>query len=249
MTTLLETHGLRKQYRLGEVTVDALRGIDFSLQQGQFVAIMGPSGSGKSTLMHLLGGLDIATGGEILLAGQPLTRMTDDQITIIRRRHIGFIFQSYNLIPTLTAAENVALPLLMDGRDTAQYAARIDELLALVGLADRKNHKPHQLSGGQQQRTAIARALVMEPQLVLADEPTGNLDSAAGLGILQLLRHACDDKGQTIIMVTHDRQAAAFAERVIFLKDGCIVRDLAFSGSADRRRTQEIAAVTTELGF
>jgi putative ABC transport system ATP-binding protein len=249
MTALLETRGLRKQYRLGEITVDALRGIDFSIQQKQFVAIMGPSGSGKSTLMHLLGGLDDATGGEILLAGQPLTQMSDDQITITRRRHIGFIFQSYNLIPTLTAAENVALPLLMDGRVLTQYTAHIDELLALVGLEDRKKHKPHQLSGGQQQRVAIARALVMEPRLVLADEPTGNLDSAAGLGILQLLRHACDDKGQTIVMVTHDRQAAAFAERVVFLKDGCIVRDLAFSDSADRRRTQEIAAVTTELGF
>lgn len=246
---LLETRGLRKQYRLGEVMVDALRGVDFTVEQGQFVAIMGPSGSGKSTLLHLLGGLDWATSGEICLGEHTLTRLDDDALTLIRRRQIGFVFQFFNLLPTLTAAENVALPLLLDGRDMDAHLARIGDLLALVGLADRRDHRPHQLSGGEQQRVAVARALVMEPQLVLADEPTGNLDRATGEGILRALRRACDEKHQTIVMVTHDRHAAAFADRVIFLQDGCIVRDLALDGQGAKRGTQEIAAVAAELGF
>lgn len=222
MADILETRTLRKQYQMGEVTVDALRGVDFVVQQGEFVAIMGPSGSGKSTLLHLLGGLDTPTDGEVMLAGRRLAHLSDDQLTIIRRRQVGFIFQFFNLLPTLTAAENVALPLLIDGKRIEDYELRIDELLTLVGLGDRKDHKPHQLSGGQQQRVAIARALVTDPAIVLADEPTGNLDTASGEEILGLLRRACDEKGQTIVMVTHDQYAAEFADRIVRLRDGLV---------------------------
>ncbi len=187
---------------------------------------MGPSGSGKSSLMHLIGGLDVISGGRVLLEGQDLAQLSDDALAILRRRQIGFIFQFFNLIPTLSAAENVALPLLLDGKRVKDYEAEINQLLARVGLADRQHHKPHQLSGGQQQRVAIARALVSKPSLILADEPTGNLDSRSGAEILALLRATCDDDGHTIIMVTHDRHAAAIADRVVFLKDGQISRDL-----------------------
>ncbi len=247
MPPIIEARTLHKQYRLGDVTVDALRGVDFSAQPGEFVAIMGPSGSGKSTLMHLLGGLDSASGGDILLNGQSLVQMSDDDITLTRRRQIGFIFQFFNLIPTLTAAENIALPLLMDGQALELHLAWVDSLLALVGLEDRRQHRPHQLSGGQQQRVAIARALVMKPALLLADEPTGNLDSAAGQDILRLLRRACDETGQTMVMVTHDTRAAAIADRVVFLKDGQIAHDLVLTAPLDKSRTQEIVAVATAL--
>ncbi|MFQ5577901.1 MAG: ABC transporter ATP-binding protein [Anaerolineae bacterium] len=226
MAEILETQGLRKQYQMGEVAVDALRGVDFGVQQGEFVAIMGPSGSGKSTLLHLMGGLDAPTDGEVALGGRRLAHLTDDEVTIIRRRQVGFVFQFFNLIPTLTAAENVALPLLLDGQAIDAYAAKIDELLDMVSLGDRKDHKPDQLSGGQQQRVAIARALVTDPAIVLADEPTGNLDSASGKEVLRFLRRACDDKGQTIVMVTHDPYAASYAGRVVFLRDGQMVREV-----------------------
>ena len=219
---ILQAVGLHKQYQMGEVAVAALRAVDFAVRKGEFVAIMGPSGSGKSTLLHLLGGLDTASDGEIVLDGRRLTHLSDDEITVVRRRQIGFIFQFFNLLPTLTAAENVALPLLIDGRSLNAYQERIDELLTLVGLADRRNHKPDQLSGGQQQRVAVARALITDPAIVLADEPTGNLDSQAGGDILRLLRRACDEKEQTIVMVTHDPRAAEFADRVVQLQDGRI---------------------------
>lgn len=224
MPAIVQALGLRKQYKMGEVAVDALRGIDLCAEQGEFVAIMGPSGSGKSTLLHLMGGLDTPTDGEVHLAGQRLAHMSDDQITVVRRRQVGFVFQFFNLLPTLSAAENVALPLLIDGKRLDDYAAKVDELLDLVGLRDRRDHRPGQLSGGEQQRVAIARALVTEPAIVLADEPTGNLDRSAGQGILALLRRACQDRGQTILMVTHDPFAASFADRVIFLRDGQVVR-------------------------
>lgn len=226
MTTILQTHNLQKQYQMGQVTVNALHGVDFTVQQGEFVAIMGPSGSGKSTLLHLMGGLDMPSDGEISLGGKRLAHLNDDEITIVRRRQIGFIFQFFNLIPTLSAAENIALPLLLDGKSIQQYQNRIDTLLALVGLADRKDHKPNQLSGGQQQRVAIARALVTQPATVLADEPTGNLDSNSSREILSLLRRTCDEEGQTIVMVTHDPSAAAYADRIIFLRDGKLVQEL-----------------------
>jgi putative ABC transport system ATP-binding protein len=226
MADLLTAQALRKQYKMGEVTVDALRGVDFQVQKGEFVAIMGPSGSGKSTLLHLMGGLDNPSDGEVALGGRRLAHLGDDEVTIMRRRHVGFVFQFYNLLPTLTAVENVALPLLIDGQRLEDHAARVDGLLELVGLSDRRNHKPDQLSGGEQQRVAIARALVTEPAIVLADEPTGNLDSRTGREILDLLRRACDEKQQTIVMVTHDPLAASYADRVVFLHDGQMVREL-----------------------
>jgi putative ABC transport system ATP-binding protein len=226
MTTVLETHQLTKVYRMGEVTVSALDRVDFAVQRGEFVAIMGPSGSGKSTLLHLLGGLDTPSSGEIILADQAFSQLSDDQITRFRRQKIGFIFQFYNLLPTLTAAENVALPLLIEGRPPAEYQVRVNELLGLVGLETRSEHLPDQLSGGQQQRVAIARAFANNPEIVLADEPTGNLDSRSGTAILELLRKTCRELGATIVMVTHDPRAASYAGRVVFLKDGQIVHCL-----------------------
>jgi putative ABC transport system ATP-binding protein len=199
---------------------------------------MGPSGSGKSTLLHLLGGLDGPSNGEVALAGKALSKLNDDAVTIVRRRNVGFIFQFYNLIPTLTAAENVALPLLIDGKPIEQYRAKIDASLEMVGLGDRMHHKPDQLSGGQQQRVAIARAFVTDPEIVLADEPTGNLDSKSGTAILELLRRSCDELGHTIVMVTHDARAASYADRVVFLKDGHIVEQLQV-GDGDRHQAME----------
>ncbi|GAB4535596.1 MAG: ABC transporter ATP-binding protein [Anaerolineae bacterium] len=227
---ILETSRLSKQYQMGEVTVDALAEVNFTVEKGEFVAIMGPSGSGKSTLLHLLGGLDGPSDGEVRLAGRPLSQLNDREVTMIRRRNVGFIFQFFNLLPTLTAEENIALPLLIDGQNIKKHQARIDRVLEMVGLSDRRHHKPDQLSGGQQQRVAIARAFVTEPAIVLADEPTGNLDSKTGEEILTLLRRSCDELGQTVVMVTHDAKAASFADRVVFLMDGRIVDHLRMSG-------------------
>jgi putative ABC transport system ATP-binding protein len=229
--SILQVEGARKQYKLGAVTVDALAGVDLAVNKGEFVAIMGPSGSGKSTLLNLLGGLDQPSGGQVTLAGKELALLNDDQITLVRRRNVGFIFQFYNLVPTLTAEENVALPLMIDGKREEDYRSRIDQLLTLVGIADRRRHKPDELSGGQQQRVAIARAFVTEPSIVLADEPTGNLDSKSGEEILNLLRRSCDELGQTIVMVTHDPKAASYADRIVFLKDGRIVDSLRLNGT------------------
>ncbi|MDQ7030837.1 MAG: ABC transporter ATP-binding protein [Ardenticatenia bacterium] len=209
--------------------------MDFRVRRGEFVAVMGPSGSGKSTLLYLLGGLDRPTDGDIVLDGHSLSRLDDDEITLLRRRRVGFIFQFFNLVPTLTAEENVVLPLLIDGQDVRRHVDRVTALLELVGLADRRDHKPDQLSGGQQQRVSIARALVMEPAILLADEPTGNLDSKSGTGILELMRRSCDELGQTIVMVTHDPKAAGYADRVVFLKDGRIVDELRGDAAGDTR--------------
>jgi putative ABC transport system ATP-binding protein len=231
--SILETRALSKQYELGEHTVHALAGVDFLVQKGEFVAIMGPSGSGKSTLLHLLGGLDRPSDGEVTLAGQRLSILNDSQATLVRRHNVGFVFQFFNLLPTLTMEENIALPFIIDGQDLRKYQTRIDALLALVGLSDRRHHKPDQLSGGEQQRVAIARALVTEPAMVLADEPTGNLDSKTGTAIMELLRRSCDELGQTVVMVTHDPRAAAYADRAVFLKDGHIVDDVPCNGSND----------------
>jgi putative ABC transport system ATP-binding protein len=225
---ILEAEVLCKQYRLGEHTVDALAGVDFLVEKGEFVAIMGPSGSGKSTLLHLLGGLDKPSDGEVTLAGQRLSILSDTQATLVRRHNVGFVFQFYNLLPTLTAEENVALPLIIDGQSLRKYRARIDVLLELVGLTDRRGHKPDQLSGGEQQRVAIARALATEPAIVLADEPTGNLDSKTGMAIMELLRRSCDELGQTIVVVTHDPRAAAYADRIVFLGDGRVVGETTY---------------------
>lgn len=242
---VLETINVTKQYQMGEVTVTALDGVDFSVQRGEFVAIMGPSGSGKSTLLHLLGGLDAPTSGEVILAGQPLSKLNDAQITRVRRQKVGFIFQFYNLLPTLTAAENVSLPLLIDGRATNGERSRIEGLLEMVGLGDRAGHRPDQLSGGQQQRVAIARAFANNPEIVLADEPTGNLDSRSGTSILELLRRTCREMGATIAMVTHDPRAASYASRIVFLQDGRIVHCL--NNGSDGTPVSKIAEVMTRL--
>ena len=214
-----------RQYGEGESAVHALRGVSLEVPVGQFTAVMGPSGSGKSTLMHLLAGLDRPTNGRVKIGGEDITEMPDKHLTKLRRRHIGFVFQQFNLLPMLTAEENILLPLSIAGRkpDKAAVAA----LIARVGLGDRLGHKPSQLSGGQQQRVAIARALASQPTVLFADEPTGNLDSTSGTEVLQLLREAVERDRQTTVMVTHDPRAAAAADRVLFLADGVIVDDLA----------------------
>src|SRR5512136_2935305 len=227
---ILETSHLTKQYHMGQVTVNALDDVDFVVEKSEFVAIMGPSGSGKSTLMYMLGGLDKPSEGEVTLAGKKLSLLSDRNTTIVRRRNVGFVFQFYNLLPTLSAEENIALPLLIDGKHPKEYRAKLDQLLDLVSLTDRRHHKPDQLSGGQQQRVAIARAFVTDPAIVLADEPTGNLDSKTGEEILRLLRRSCDEFKQTIVMVTHDAKAASFADRVVFLMDGRVVVHLKMTG-------------------
>jgi putative ABC transport system ATP-binding protein len=213
-----------RRYGQGDTAVDALRGVSIDIARGQLTAVMGPSGSGKSTLMHILAGLDQPTSGDVIVAGEDVTRMDDDQLTRLRRDHIGFIFQFFNLLPMLTAAENIALPLKLAGRkpDPVWLA----ELIEKVGLGQRLTHRPSELSGGQQQRVAVARALVSRPSVMFADEPTGNLDSTTSGEILTLLRDSVDSLGQTTVMVTHDAHAAAIADRVVFLADGDIVRDL-----------------------
>jgi putative ABC transport system ATP-binding protein len=222
---VLEAREIRKQYKLGEHLVNALAGVDLQVEKGEFIAIMGPSGSGKSTLLHLLGGLDVPTQGNIILADQPLASLSEKNATLVRRHNVGFVFQFFNLLPTLSAEENILLPVIIDGKDPRHYRDLLNSLLDLVNLADRRHHKPDQLSGGEQQRVAIARALITQPAILLADEPTGNLDSKTGTAIMELLRRSCSEFQQTVIVVTHDARAAAYADRVIFLRDGCIVRE------------------------
>jgi putative ABC transport system ATP-binding protein len=229
-TIVLQAVEATKQYKMGNIIVEALRGTNLSVHKGEFVAVMGPSGSGKSTLLHLLGGLDTPSSGEIYLAGQPLSRLNDRKLTLLRRRKVGFIFQFYNLLPTQTALENVALPLLIDGKRMRQQRPWVGSMMERVGLSDRINHRPDQLSGGQQQRVAIARAFITKPEIVLADEPTGNLDSKSGIAVLELLKQACQELTATIVMVTHEARAASFAHRIVFLKDGLIVSSLSNAG-------------------
>jgi len=224
-TVAVAARALARRYGDGESAVDALRGVSLDVPAGQFTAVMGPSGSGKSTLMHLLAGLDRPTAGTVHIAGEEISSMPDRRLTKLRRTHIGFVFQSFNLLPTLTAEENVLLPLAI--ARVKPPAAEVDALLERVGLAERRDHKPSELSGGQQQRVAIARALITRPTVLFADEPTGNLDSAAGAAVLDLLREAVALDGQTTVMVTHDPRAAAAADRVLFLADGRIAGDLA----------------------
>ena len=211
--------------------VDALRGITVEIPRGQFTAVMGPSGSGKSTLMHILAGLDRPTDGTVTIDDRDITAMGDQELTLLRREHIGFIFQFFNLLPMLTAEENIVLPLRIAGRKLER--GWVDEVIGKVGLADRRSHRPAQLSGGQQQRVAIARGLVSRPTVMFADEPTGNLDSSTSEEILALLREAVETYGQTTVMVTHDANAAAMADRVLFLADGLIVRDQGRSSAQD----------------
>ena len=212
---------VRKVFPQGGRSVVVLDGLDLDIRAGEFVSMMGPSGSGKSTLLHLAGGMDLPTGGQVFVAGEPTSRMTDVQLTLLRRRKIGFVFQFFNLMPTLTVEENVALPLLLDGHRLPAVRDRVRSLLERVGLGPRMGHTPEELSGGEMQRAAIARALVTNPSIVLADEPTGNLDSATGREILVLLRSMHEaEPNRTLVMVTHDPAAAAFAGRRIVLKDG-----------------------------
>jgi putative ABC transport system ATP-binding protein len=228
---VLKTNKLRKEYRMGDHLVMALDGVDFNVEKGEFIAIMGPSGSGKSTLLHLLGGLDSPSEGEVNLAGQTLSQLTEYQATLARRHNVGFVFQFFNLLPTLTAEENILLPLIIDGKNPKNYGDWLEELLSLVGLHDRKSHKPDQLSGGEQQRVAIARALITKPAILLADEPTGNLDSKTGTAIMELIRKTSQDLEQTVILVTHDPKAASYAQKVIFLRDGKIIQEYKPNGS------------------
>ncbi len=219
---VLATQDVRKTYGAGETQVEALRGIDLSVAQGEMVAIMGPSGSGKSTLLCILGAIESPTTGKVLLEDRDLAGLGDDERTLMRRRRIGFVFQAFNLLPTLTALENVALPLELDGVPGKTARERAHAALQLVGMSHRESHLPRMLSGGEQQRVAIARALVIEPALVLADEPTGNLDSAAGDRVIAMLRELVDERGQTVVLVTHDDDVAATADRIIRLRDGKI---------------------------
>lgn len=223
--SVLKASDLGKKYLLGEHTIEALKGINFDVKKGEFVAIMGPSGSGKSTLLHLLGGLDSPSEGEVTLGDAQLSQLTEYQATLARRHNVGFVFQFFNLLPTLTAEENILLPIIIDGKNPSHYEERLKRLLELVGLYARRDHKPDQLSGGEQQRVAIARALVTEPAILLADEPTGNLDTRTGTSIMELLQRSCMELDQTVIVVTHDPRAASYAQRVIFLRDGDIVKE------------------------
>ena len=220
-----------RRYGEGDTAVDALRGVALEVARGQLTTVMGPSGSGKSTLMHILAGLDRPTTGTVTIAGDEITSLGDTELTKLRREHIGFIFQFFNLLPMLTAEENVTLPLTIAGEKIDDDW--VDQLIESVGLTDRRSHRPSELSGGQQQRVAIARALVSKPTVVFADEPTGNLDSKTGGEILELLRQAVQDGGQTTVMVTHDPRSASIADRILFLADGNIVKELPRSDPHD----------------
>jgi putative ABC transport system ATP-binding protein len=237
---ILSARDLTRRYGDGETAVDALRGVSLDVPKGQLTAVMGPSGSGKSTLMHILAGLDKPTSGEVAIAGTNITKLNDTELTKLRRRHIGFVFQFFNLLPMLNAEENVVLPLSIAGEKPEK--AWVRELMAKIGLSDRGDHRPSELSGGQQQRVAIGRALVNRPTIVFADEPTGNLDSKTSGEILELMRDSVDGYGQTTVMVTHDPRAAAIADRILFLNDGLIVKDL---GRAD---AHDVIAVMEQLG-
>ncbi len=221
--TVLAASDVTRQYGEGDSAVHALRGVSLEIPHGQFAAVMGPSGSGKSTLMHILAGLDVPTSGQVWVGDEEITAMDDDELTLLRRRSIGFIFQFFNLLPMLTAQQNVVLPLSIAGEDID--SEWVDEVMEKVGLADRRSHRPSELSGGQQQRVAIARALVSRPAILFADEPTGNLDSTMSEEILQALRDSVDSYGQTTMMVTHEASAAAVADRIVFLADGETVED------------------------
>jgi putative ABC transport system ATP-binding protein len=229
-STVVVADALTRRYGEGESAVDALRGVSLDIPRGQFTAVMGPSGSGKSTLMHILAGLDVPTSGTVTIEGRNITDMDDGELTLLRREHIGFIFQFFNLLPMLSAEENVTLPLSLAGEKPGQ--GWVDEVIDKVGLSDRRRHRPSELSGGQQQRVAIARSLITKPTVLFADEPTGNLDSETSAEILELLRESVDSYGQTTVMVTHDAGAAATSDRILFLADGHLVKDMGQSSSA-----------------
>jgi putative ABC transport system ATP-binding protein len=247
---ILEARDLTKRYALGETTVEALRGVSLTVQPGEFVALMGASGSGKSTLLHLLGGLDRPTSGEVILGGETISDLDDDDATRLRRDRTGFVFQFFNLIPLLDAAENIGLPFTIAGQDPrrGEAADRIRDVLELVDLAGKERHRPDQLSAGEQQRVAIARALVNRPAIVLADEPTGNLDFTTGGEILEALWRSCAERGQTIVLVTHDAKAAAYADRVEVVQDG-LIRDEIILGRRPDHAAAPLIARLAQLGL
>jgi putative ABC transport system ATP-binding protein len=238
--TIVRTEQLTKMYGDASQPIYALNNVNLSVDAGEFVAIMGPSGSGKSTLLYLVGGLDTPSSGKVWIRDQDISAMNDDALSSLRRESLGFVFQFFNLIPVLTAAENVAMPLILDGVPRPEALQRANASLAQVGMADRGTHRPSELSGGQQQRAAVARALVTKPAVILADEPTGNLDSRSSDEVVQMLRQAVDQWHQTIILVTHDPRVAAYADRIVFLRDGTIVDEnrLKGQGKADQIREQ-----------
>ncbi|KGK91931.1 macrolide ABC transporter ATP-binding protein [Desulfosporosinus sp. HMP52] len=220
MESAIETVDLGKMYKLGTVDVEVLKDVNVIIHKGEFVSIMGPSGSGKSTLLYLIGGLDKPTSGCIRVNGKEISKMKDKEESSMRRKEIGFVFQFYNLIPNLTVEENIVLPILLDSKKIKGYKQELNEILTIVGLSDRRNHTPKELSGGQQQRVAIARALINEPEIILADEPIGNLDSKTGTEVMELLKTINRERGRTIIQVTHSREAADYGQRIINLRDG-----------------------------
>jgi putative ABC transport system ATP-binding protein len=229
--TVVAARDVSRRYGSGDTAVDALRGVSLEVRKGELVAVMGPSGSGKSTLMHILAGLDQPSEGVVQVAGSDITKLSDNDLTKLRRAHIGFVFQFFNLLPMLSAEENITLPLRIAGKKVDPQW--LEALLAQVGLAERRGHRPSELSGGQQQRVAIARALLARPTVLFADEPTGNLDSTTSAEILEVLRTSVENYGQTTIMVTHDAKAAAIADRILFLADGKVVRELGRSSASE----------------
>jgi putative ABC transport system ATP-binding protein len=250
MPAILEARDLTKSYPLGGTIVDALRGVSMTVEAGEFVALMGPSGSGKSTLLQVLGGLDRPSSGEVVLEGQTISELSDDAATRLRRDRTGFVFQSFNLIPLLDASENVGLPFTIAGEDPSrgELRDRIRDAIELVDLVGKEHHKPDQLSAGEQQRVAIARALVTRPALLFADEPTGNLDYTTGTEILDALYRSCVERGQTVVLVTHDSKAAAYADRVMVIGDGQI-RDTIELGRRDSHDATPLIARLASLGL
>ena len=249
MAAILEAHDLAKRYRLGATTVDALRGVSLTVGEGEFVALMGPSGSGKSTLLQLLGGLDRPTAGEVILQGETISQLGDDAATRLRRDRTGFVFQSFNLIPLLDVTENISLPFTIAGLDgSGDLKDRIRDVIALVDLTGKEHHRPDELSAGEQQRVAIARALVTRPALLFADEPTGNLDYTTGTEILDALWRSCVERHQTVVLVTHDSKAAAYADRVLVISDGRIRDEIAL-GRRDDHDTGPLVTRLAELGL
>ncbi len=220
MEKIIEVAELYKTYMLGTVPVEILKEINLSVDKGDFITIMGPSGSGKSTLLYLIGGLDKPTSGKISIKGHDISVLSDEEQSIMRRREVGFVFQFYNLVPNLTVEDNIMLPILLDGKKIKNYRSRLDEILEVVELSDRKSHTPRELSGGQQQRVAIARALINEPDIILADEPTGNLDSKTSDEVMKLLQRINKDKGKTILQVSHSHETAKYGNRIINVRDG-----------------------------
>ena len=248
MAPILEAHDLTKRYQFGETSTDALRGVSLTVEPGEFVALMGPSGSGKSTLLQLLGGLDQPTSGQVILEGQDISRLSDDEATELRRERTGYVFQAFNLIPLLNVRENVALPFTIAGVDPGrgEAATRIAEVLEVVELTGKERHRPDQLSAGEQQRVAVARALVTKPALLLADEPTGNLDYTTGSELLDALWRSSDAFGQTTVLVTHDSKAAAYADRVLVIADGRITDEITLGRRSDHAAAPLIARLAQQ---